>query len=138
MIGKALLQSFYCAIVLVATGCTFRVTDFTVISTKNVNVPVHGKAPRTTGKDCVIVILFPLGLPNLKTAVDRAIEKAGPEYDALIDGVAYFDNYSFLFGEECSRVEGTPVSTKSAGVSSKEQEQNSQAGSAYVGNEPRR
>lgn len=97
----------------ILSGCSMRMTDFTVISTKNVNIPFTQQAPRVVGKDCVAVVLFPFGIPNLKSAIDHAIENAGPQYDALIDGVAYFDNYSFLIGQECYRVEGTPVSTKS-------------------------
>lgn len=97
-------------------GCSMRITDFTVISTKNVNVPAKDKAPRVKGEDCVIVFLFPFGVVNLKEAIDKAIESAGPQYDALIDGVAYLDNFHFLVGKQCYRVEGTPINTKS-GVS---------------------
>ena len=95
------------------TGCSMRITDFTVISTKNVNIPFTQQAPRSVGKDCVVVFLIPFGMPNLKSAIDKAIENAGPKYDALIDGVAYIDNYNFIVGQQCYRVEGTPVSTKS-------------------------
>jgi len=88
--------------------------DFTVISTKNVKVPSVAKGERVTGEDCIPVVLFPLGIPNMKEAIDRAIEKAGPEYDALIDGVVYQVNQSFLIGRICYRVEGTPINTKSS------------------------
>ena len=94
------------------TGCTIRVVDFTAISTKNVRIPTVEKGSRVVGEDCIPVILFPLGIPNMKEAIDRAIEKAGPEYDALVDGVVYQLNHSFVFGQLCYRVEGTPINTK--------------------------
>lgn len=109
-----MLKRLGCAAVgvMMLSGCSLRVTDFTVISTKNVNVPVKQQAARTKGEDCVAVVLVPLGVPNLKEAIDKAIENAGPGYDALIDGVAYFDNFNFFFGKQCYRVEGTPINTK--------------------------
>jgi hypothetical protein len=45
---------------------------------------------------------------NLKVAVDEAIEKAGPGYDALIDGVIYVNNYWIFTGYS---VKGTPINT---------------------------
>lgn len=102
--------------VALLSGCVTRITDFTVISTKNVNVAFAAKAnTRVTGTDCVYVVLIPLGMPNLKEAIDRAIEGAGPQYDGLIDGVVYHKNMSFLFGKVCYEVEGTPVGTKGSG-----------------------
>jgi len=96
------------------SGCTIRMVDFTVISTKNARVPSVEKGPRVVGKDCVVVFLFPFGIPNMKEAIDRAIESAGPEYDALVDGVVYMQNYAFLIGQQCYKVEGTPINTKKA------------------------
>ena len=52
-----------------------------------------------------------VGVPNMKTAIDDAIEKAGPEYDALVDGVVWMDD-KILF--QCYRVEGTPLKAKKA------------------------
>lgn len=101
-------------LVVVLSGCTTRLTDFTVISTKNTEL-VHGqnRAPeRVVGNSCVPVILVPIGVPNLKEAIDNAIEKAGSGYDALVDGVLYHKNQSFIFGQICYTVEGTPVSKK--------------------------
>ena len=99
------------AVSLLASGCGYRLMDFTVISSKNVNMPKAKSMARVKGEDCVTVILFPFGMPNVKTAVDRAIEKAGGEFDALVDGVVAFDNRSFIFGQQCYVVEGTPIST---------------------------
>ena len=46
--------------------------------------------------------------PQLKAAVDKAIEKAGPGYDALIDGVVYSRYEVFRQGWV---VQGTPIKT---------------------------
>lgn len=106
------------------SGCTIRMVDFTVISTKNARVPSVEKGPRTEGKDCVVVFLFPWGIPNMKEAIDNAIESAGPEYDALVDGVVYMQNHNFLIGVQCYKVEGTPINTKKAVSFNKEQPDN--------------
>jgi len=73
------------------TSC--RLVDFTIISSKNVSLDVKKDAKRVTGKGFTV-----------KDALDHAIEKAGPGYDALIDGVIY--NGLFRY-----KVQGTPVKT---------------------------
>ena len=94
----------------VLSGCAIRALDFTVISSKNIhlNVPDSGKGPRTQGEDTKLCILFPLGAPNMKDALDRAIEKAGPGYDALVDGVVRYKQ-AFIVGKFGWIVEGTPI-----------------------------
>ncbi len=89
------------------SSCTTRLIDFTVISSKNVTLrlPNDAKGPRTEGKDfkwsCA-------GMPNIKAATDNAIEKAGPGYDALIDGVLSYKNLYFKGGYI---ITGTPIKT---------------------------
>jgi hypothetical protein len=80
------------------TGCTQRVTDFTIISTKNVDISALANAKRAgnriTGEDLVHVIIFiPTGVPNLK------------------DGVVYFRSWMIplLYGQSAYIVEGTPL-----------------------------
>lgn len=98
---------------VVLGGCSTRLVDFTVISSKNVNVPTKQKGQRVTGEDCVFVFIsIPFGIPNMKEAIDRAIETAGPSYDALVDGVVYQTHNPF---QMCFKVEGTPINTKSDG-----------------------
>jgi hypothetical protein len=96
-------------------GCTRRVLDFTVVSSKNVDLRLDdsAKGERTKGIDRVWwFITIPLGQPNLKEATDRAIEAAGPGYDALIDGVISIKSgWYILTGETTYIVEGTPVKT---------------------------
>ncbi|OGD22173.1 MAG: hypothetical protein A2W03_09790 [Candidatus Aminicenantes bacterium RBG_16_63_16] len=110
------LASAVIFLILFSISCVHRVLDFTVVSSKNVDMRVNdsGKGERVTGKDGAFWFLFiPLGSPNLKEAVDKAIEGAGQGYDALIDGVIYSEFYSFLLISLSSfRVVGTPIKTK--------------------------
>lgn len=102
---KKLLIPVVAVVALALTSCNQRLIDFTVISSKNVTLrlPDDGKGPRTTGKEMKMC-----GQPQLKSAVDKAIENAGPGYDALIDGVVSSRNEFFRAGWV---VEGTPIKT---------------------------
>ncbi len=100
--------------VIFMSGCTVRLADFTVLSTKNARIPTEARGDRVIGQDCAVVFIVPLRNINVKEAIDRAIENAGPEYDALVDGVVSFSNHSFIFGQQCYKVEGTPINTKAS------------------------
>lgn len=116
-LGKTIVISLLLAglLLFLLGGCSQRVLDFTVISSKQMEMRVKeiGKGDRVEGKDGVYWFLFiPLGVPNLKEAVDRAIESAGPGYDALIDGVIYSQNYWYVItAYNGYKVEGTPIKT---------------------------
>lgn len=95
------------------TSCTTRITDFTLLSTKTHGVKAKASSigPRVKGEDKAwMIVVIPTGVPNVKTAIDRAIENAGPGYDALVDGVlsSYFAWY-VLAGQNGYVVEGTPI-----------------------------
>ena len=108
---------FVIAASILCSGCTMRLIDFTVISSKNVTLNAPQAPNRTTGRDCVDLLLFiPINgrlQPNLKEAVDRAIEAAGTGYDALIDGVVDQETlFTYIYNRACFIVEGTPINTK--------------------------
>jgi len=113
MLGRRVLSGI--TIVLLAavlSGCSQRFLDFTLISTKNFDMSVTelgGK--RVTGVDKVNVFFVPIGTPSPKEAIDRAIESAGPGYDALIDGVLTYKVAAFIFGTISYVVEGTAIKT---------------------------
>ncbi len=68
-----------CACVILV-GCSVRVGDFTLISTKNVEIGgKYTKGARQEAEDKAFSFLFPFGAPNLKTAVDRCIEAGNGE-----------------------------------------------------------
>jgi hypothetical protein len=87
------------------SNCTYRLVDFTTISTKNVNLGVdRAKGKKTEGSKTYF-----LGLGfNLKDAIDIALEDAGKEYDMLIDGVVRYSNYPFVI---VVKVEGVAVAS---------------------------
>ncbi|WP_010486865.1 hypothetical protein [Pseudomonas sp. S9] len=64
------------AAMVMLSGCSTRVADLTVASTKNFNTQsgalTSGK--RVEGTDRIAVVLIPLGTPSIETAIDNAIE----------------------------------------------------------------
>jgi hypothetical protein len=92
------------------TGCVQRLTDFTVISSKNVDLSrgadfVRGDQ-RVEGEDTKIAIIFPLGIPSAKEAMDKAIQTV-PGCVALVDGVLEHEYFYLYFGYFKYRVKGT-------------------------------
>ncbi|MCD9516854.1 hypothetical protein GLP21_19470 [Photobacterium carnosum] len=99
---------------LLLTGCAQRVADFTLASTKNVNLNnghfVEG--PRVIGEDQKIIIIVPLGIPSIKEAADQAIEKDKCAV-GLTDVTADSEFFSFLFGYVKYTIEGNLLIDKS-------------------------
>jgi len=89
-------------------GCTYRLGDFTALSSKN--VPLHYDASTSAqGSSCKVisVLFFYLGPPSLKDAVDQAIGSRG---NALVNQVTYTSNYTFILGGiQCFHVKGDVV-----------------------------
>ncbi|MBD3642477.1 MAG: hypothetical protein HUJ18_15890 [Marinobacter sp.] len=106
---KAAIVGVIAATVL-ASGCAHRVADLTVGSTKNYNINSASfqKGDRVTGEDMVPVVLFPLGIPNVKTAIDNAIEQDRCAV-GLSDLVITNLQQSFLVGRMGFRVEGNLI-----------------------------
>ncbi len=91
-----------------------RLVDFTVISSKNVNLSIdRSQGVKTEGKKSYF-----LGIGwNIKDAMDEALESAGPEYDLLVDGVVRYGSYPFI---ATVTVEGTAVSSSAMKASMSE------------------
>jgi len=108
---KLVLAGLLCGLLC---SCSHRLVDFTMISTKNVpldqTLDLAKADKRVKGEDSKGMILsIPLGMPNMKEAIDRAIESY-PGAIALSDGVVYSKGWSCLFyGKNKFVVEGTPV-----------------------------
>ncbi|MDR7344382.1 hypothetical protein J2X14_002803 [Pantoea alhagi] len=100
--------------VMVLSGCSMRVADLTVGSTKNYNINGNKfvTGPRVSAEDSYPVIIFPTGFPNMKTAIDRAIEKDKCAV-GLSNVVITQLNYSFLFGKIGVRAEGNLIIDRS-------------------------
>lgn len=112
---KILCLTILMMLSMFSTGCTTRLIDFTVISSKNIDwshaSEFRRANQRAQGIDLVhIIILIPTGVPNMKEAVDRAIESV-PGAVALVDGVlshrAWYIPY--IYGQESYIIEGTPL-----------------------------
>ncbi|MCX7044616.1 MAG: hypothetical protein NTX50_03885 [Candidatus Sumerlaeota bacterium] len=95
------------------SGCTVRLMDFTVMSTKNIPCDF---APRGTGEgeDISHIIIFvpTKSQPNLKEAMDEAIEsRAG---DTLMNAKIYYRYWyiPLIYGQDGWTVKGDVVSTR--------------------------
>lgn len=102
------------AVLLLLAGCSNRVGDFTILSTKNIDLS-HGAdfkrlATRIKVEEKVPIVLgIRFGRPDIKTAIDHAIEKT-PGAVALTDAVIIDKWFNFfIFGETGYEVEGTPL-----------------------------
>jgi hypothetical protein len=112
--NKSIFLAF-CLLVTILSSCSQRVLDFTLISSKNIDLSkaatfVKGK-DRVEGKDMVHWIIFiPTGTVSIKEALDRAIEST-PGCVALLDGVIYtkFWWIPYIYGKQSATVEGTPL-----------------------------
>ena len=93
----------FLAFIVMFSGCSHRLVDFTMISSKN-----HGlrfdrtKAVKVEGKD---IQFLGIGV-SIKGAMDKALESAGPGFDLLVDGVVLQQSYFFVAG---FKVTGTAV-----------------------------
>ena len=113
------LVVYLCVAALLLSGCSRRMIDFTIISSKNtqLQIPQEAMGERVEGEDTVLWLFIgfgyiPLGTPEIKEAVDKAIQSAGPGYDALVDGVLYqVSAYYLLTMKTGYKVVGTPIKT---------------------------
>lgn len=76
-IKKTVSMALLVTTTLITTGCAQRIADLTLASTKNINLNAGNFAEgnRVIGEDSKPIILFPLGIPSIKEATDRAIEQ---------------------------------------------------------------
>jgi hypothetical protein len=105
---KKLRISFAIALttMLMMSSCTTRLVDFTVISSKNIALNFDkSDGKRTEGQSMNV---FFIGV-NIKDAIDDALQKAGPNYDMLVDGVLRSKQFPFYGGYV---VEGTAINSR--------------------------
>lgn len=90
-------------------GCMIRVGDFTLGSTKNIG-QLSQKGDKVEGEDCAtnILLFIPVAgpmVPNFKTAVDKALERA--KGDVVADAVMWESKIvTLIFNQHCFKVEG--------------------------------
>lgn len=100
---------------VLTSGCSQRILDFTVVSSKNVDLSKGADFKRGTtrvkGVDMRHIIVFvPTGQPSAKEAMDNAIESV-PGAVALADGVINANWWwiPYIYGQSKFEVEGTPL-----------------------------
>jgi hypothetical protein len=106
--------SIWVVLTLVMASCTTRVLDFTMVSSKNIDLSrgasfVRGKS-RVTGEDKAHWIILPTSYGSIKEALDKAIESI-PGCVALLDGVisTRYWYVPYVYGQHFAIVEGTPL-----------------------------
>lgn len=91
-------------VLMVSWGCTQRIADLTVMSTKNVNIgDEYTEVGTCTGEDTKYIALsIPLGTPNMKTAADNCLESANGSL--LTNVVIKSRTVNFLLGGSNSMI----------------------------------
>ena len=95
---------------LVASGCSTRLGDFTILSTKNVALNPSPERRSVEGKHCANLLLglIPLGsfTPNIEEAIDNAFRHV-PEGNVMTNAVIYQEPlFLLIFSRNCFRVKG--------------------------------
>jgi len=103
------------SLIFVFGGCKTRMGDYTVLTTKNIDLTSFSSHSDATGTPVEgedekhIIFVFPTGVPNIKEAVDRALEK-GNAY-MLTDAVLYHEFFwiPYIYGNMKYVVKGVPI-----------------------------
>jgi hypothetical protein len=74
-------------------SCSIRLVDFTIISSKNVGLDIDKSEVKRVKPEKSYFL--GIGL-NIKDAMYIALEKAGPDYDLLVDGVVRYQSFPFI------------------------------------------
>ncbi len=97
-------------VVAFLSGCTVRMADFMLASTKSTAVQAKAIGKRVSGENCAFAIWFAhFSEPSIKEAFDRSLEAAGPDFDTLGDVVIYEKMGVF---SNCVKVQGVALNTK--------------------------
>lgn len=108
------------SVVLLAASCSHRLADLTIASTKNMDLKhmagyTTNYNTRTKGEDKKhIIIIFPTGEPNMKEAIDDAIEKNGPSCVGLSNVTLEQKSWyiPWIYGQISFVAEGDPIYRK--------------------------
>jgi len=103
---KTIKLFMFLATIVLLSSCSYRTLDFTVISSKALQIGID----KTTGKTVEGKSMGFLGFgTSIKNAVDEAIEKGGAGCDMIVDGVIYLKDAVFVSGYI---VKGTAINSK--------------------------
>ncbi len=98
-------------------GCKERLGDFTILSTKNVDLTRFNTKPAEKSQPVIgidkkiIIFTVRTGYPSFEEAADRAIEQGKTHGMALTNAVIYFDKWyiPYVYGEMQMEVKGNLV-----------------------------
>ena len=106
---KKIMAIISLLILFLLTGCAERLGDFTVISTKNIDIgknyiKVESDAIGTSTKQ--IIVIFPTGTPSIKDAVDDLLKKGNG--DLVTNAVIHYNWYyiPYIYGEFSYEISG--------------------------------
>lgn len=106
----------YLSVLFSLNACTTHLTDFTMISTKNVvlertDIDSKPKRKNVLGEDKKFIFLFiPFGVPKIESAVNDALAKGNG--DLMVDASLDSTGWWFIFGEFGYELRGTVVNTR--------------------------
>ena len=109
MHNKASIFIILIVIILILTGCSYRLGDLTIASTKNVNIgEKYVRISRdVVGKDTKpIIIVIPTGYPSIEEAIDAALRTKDGEL--MTNLVIYYKWWyiPYIYGEYVYEVKG--------------------------------
>mgnify|MGYP006428361221 CR=1 FL=1 len=97
--------------VILLSGCTSRIGDFTTVSTKNVNMDAeYQRVGDAEGSNGAFLFLS----PDLKLAVDDALDSAGADARYLTDARIFIVSYPFYSVIKVQGDAWEPVTSSSA------------------------
>ena len=107
---RVLLMVFVSALLMGVEGCTTHLADIPMLSTKHVDLSGVKLGNRHKGEDCIVFLLVPKREPDIRVAMDRAIEKGKGDMliDLVVDRVIWS---AVLVSQFCYVVEGTVART---------------------------
>lgn len=113
------MRSFLIILLFIfSISCTLKVAKFKLLSTRNINAAIPHDAGKTTyGEDCVKYFLIPSPKPSMEKAIQDALDKAGPDYDILLNATVKLRSVGCFYEKQCYMVNGVAISSKSIGSS---------------------
>ena len=103
-------------VLLLPVGCTTRMGDLTIASTRlteldQIDLDEAPTRKRVKGEDIKFIFLFiPFGIPHLEDAIDDALERG--QGDLMTDVTVRQFSWWFLVGQTGFRVEGDVIDTR--------------------------
>jgi len=102
--------------ILCLNGCSTHLTDFSLLSNKNINLDKINIDTKPTNKNVIgedkkfMFLFIPFGQPTIKGALNDALEKGNG--DLMVDASLYQTGWWFLIGEIGLQLKGDVIKTR--------------------------